>query len=75
MNTKEYDASLSESLLSKLFDSTGVARTGGGTKGFLMFYVNGDGNVDKIQKAESGAVALALLKAAEIHVSAEENSQ
>ena len=63
----EEDVFLPESFQSKLFDLTGPKN--GGSKGFLMFYVNGDGDVATLQKTENGAIALALYKAAEIHTS------
>jgi hypothetical protein len=61
--------SIPNSILSKIFDNTGSS--GGGNRGFVMFYINPDGTPTVTSKTENACVTLALRKVMEMFL--EEN--
>ena len=63
--------SIPDTILTKLFDSTGTNQ--GDTKGFILLYVNDVGSPTIISKSDNMCVSLALRKAAEIFVESEQN--
>lgn len=63
---KEQQISIPSSILAKLFDNTGSETSGG--RGFVLFYINGEGFPCIASKCESGTVSLALRKAMEIYI-------
>lgn len=69
MNTKNIKDDIPQQLQAKLFDHTGSKD--GGNKGFVCFYVNGEGMVSVLQKVESGVVNLALRKFIELYLEEE----
>lgn len=67
MSTSAKDkTSIPESLLSKLFDASGTKS--GGTKGFILTYVNSDGDTSIITRTENNCILLSLKKTLELFV-------
>jgi hypothetical protein len=62
--TKEDSFTLPESIMTKLYDLTGTSS--GGTKGFILFYVNSDGIPSIVNKFENLCVNMALRKTMEL---------
>jgi|TARA_R100000458_G_C8106574_1_gene131089 hypothetical protein len=60
-------ASLPQSLLDKVYDSTGSAN--GGNKGFILLYVNNEGCPSMTSKTENPCVDMALSKLIEMAMS------
>ena len=60
----EEECALPQSLLQKLYDSTGSSS--GGNKGFLLVYVNSEGDPVISGKTESSCVEMALTKLLEL---------
>jgi len=69
MSNEEEKKGLPESFLAKLFDMTGSKE--GGNKGYALFYIDENGNVDVSQKIEAGAIGMALQKSIELRAKAE----
>lgn len=65
--------SLPHSILSKLYDLTGTST--GGTKGFILAYVNSDGEPSILNKFENICVGMALKQTIEIFLSENEQDQ
>ncbi len=68
--SEEDSFTLPKSIMSKLYDLTGTST--GGTKGFILFYVNSDGMPSIVNKFENLCVSMALKKTMEIFI---ENNQ
>lgn len=66
---KNEELLLPESIQAKLFDLTG-SKTGG-SKGFLLFYIDGAGDVSTTQRVENNAIGLSLMKAVEVFIERE----
>tara|TARA_R110000824_G_scaffold20482_5_gene77112 strand:+ start:11343 stop:11567 length:225 start_codon:yes stop_codon:yes gene_type:complete len=64
MSLVEEESSLPQSLLQKLYDATGSST--GGNKGFLLVYVNSEGDPVISGKTESSCVEMALTKLLEL---------
>ena len=70
MSLVEEESALPQSLLQKLYDSTGSST--GGNKGFLLVYVNSDGDVIS-GKTENSCVEMALTKLLELSLKNDES--
>jgi hypothetical protein len=60
----EEECALPQSILQKLYDSTGSSS--GGNKGFLLVYVNAEGDPVVSGKTENSCVEMALTKLLEL---------
>lgn len=63
--------SIPQTILSKLFDSTGTKS--GDTKGFFLIYINEDGSPTVMTRSDNVCVSLALRKANEIFIESEQS--
>ncbi len=69
MNSKKQtkqDSSIPDSLLTRLYDSTGCMSFG--TKGFLLFYVNDQGNPSVFSNTSNTCIDMALHKLVELYM-------
>ena len=64
MSLVEEESSLPQSLLQKLYDATGSST--GGNRGFLLVYVNSEGETVISGKTENSCVEMALTKLLEL---------
>jgi|TARA_R110000744_G_scaffold59644_3_gene123945 hypothetical protein len=64
MSLVEEESSLPQSLLQKLYDATGSST--GGNRGFLLVYVNSEGEPVISGKTENSCVEMALTKLLEL---------
>jgi len=64
--TREDSFKLPESITTKLYDLTGTSN--GGTKGFILFYINSDGEPAIVNKFENLCVSMALRKTMELFI-------
>ena len=62
----EEESALPQSLLQKLYDSTGSST--GGNKGFMLLYVNSEGDPVISGKTENACVEMALTKLLELSI-------
>ena len=63
-NTENTGNTIPETQLVKLFDATGTAY--GGNKGYILFYINEQGNPFAVMKFENQAVKMSLEKAVDL---------
>jgi hypothetical protein len=66
-HTKNQESSIPESLLTRLFDTTGSISEG--TKGFILFYVNDEGMPSVFGNSSNACVDMALHKLIELYIS------
>lgn len=69
MNIKktDQDCSIPESLLVRLFDTSGTSSDG--TRGFILFYINDQGLPAVVNRSSNGCVDMALHKVIELYLS------
>ena len=67
----EEECALPQTLLKKLYDSTGSST--GGNKGFILVYVNSEGTPVISGKTENSCVEMALTKLLELSLKSDEN--
>lgn len=66
MITKSEVITLPQSILTKLYDSTGTVE--GGNKGFTLIYVNQDGVPAIVSKTENSCISMAIIKTMEMYL-------
>lgn len=66
------ESGIPESFQAKLFDLTGPKH--GGSKGYLLFFVNENGDIETLTKVENSAMNLALYRAVQIFLKKEDFS-
>jgi|TARA_Y100001938_G_C8087698_1_gene433039 hypothetical protein len=71
MSLVEEESALPQSLLQKLYDSTGSST--GGNRGFILVYVNSEGEPVISGKTENSCVEMALTKLLELSLKSDEN--
>lgn len=67
---EEIESSLPKQLITKLYDRTGTKD--GGNKGFILFYINEEGEPFCFVKTENTATRMSLQKAIEVMMEEQE---